>query len=48
MTPTKRRYLKRVHVKGFKSFREIDVELRPINILIGANGAGKSNLIIPI
>ncbi len=45
MTLDKRRVLKRVYVKGFKSFREIDIELRPINILIGANGAGKSNFI---
>ena len=40
-----RRLLKRLHLKGYKSFREINIELRPINILIGANGAGKSNFI---
>ena len=39
------RLLKRLHLKGYKSFREINIELRPINILIGANGAGKSNFI---
>ena len=32
-------------LKGFKSIREMDLELRPLNVLIGANGAGKSNLI---
>lgn len=33
-------------LKGFKSIRElVDFEPGPINILIGANGAGKSNLI---
>jgi len=37
--------LKNLSVRGFKTFRELDLELRPINILIGANGAGKSNLI---
>jgi predicted ATPase len=37
--------LKSLSVRGFKTFRELDLELRPINILIGANGAGKSNLI---
>jgi predicted ATPase len=31
---------------GFKSIREMsDLEFRPLNVLIGANGAGKSNLI---
>ncbi|HLP90738.1 MAG TPA: AAA family ATPase [Nostocaceae cyanobacterium] len=37
--------LQRLVLKGFKSIKEIDLELRPLNILIGANGAGKSNLI---
>lgn len=37
--------LDRIQVKGFKSIRELDLELRPLNVLIGANGAGKSNLI---
>ncbi|MGP0063730.1 MAG: AAA family ATPase [Isosphaeraceae bacterium] len=37
--------LRRVILKGFKSIREMDLELRPLNVLIGANGAGKSNLI---
>ncbi|MFM6812379.1 MAG: AAA family ATPase, partial [Dolichospermum sp.] len=37
--------LQRVIIKGFKSIKTMDLELRPLNILIGANGAGKSNLI---
>ncbi|HLA45742.1 MAG TPA: AAA family ATPase, partial [Aggregatilineales bacterium] len=37
--------LNRIQVKGFKSIREMDLELRPLNVLIGANGAGKSNFI---
>jgi predicted ATPase len=37
--------LKRIQVKGFKSIREMDLEIRPLNVLIGANGAGKSNFI---
>ena len=33
-----------ITVKGFKSIKSIEeLELRPINVLIGANGAGKSN-----
>ena len=34
----------RVTVRGFKSIRALDFELRGLNVLIGANGAGKSNL----
>src|SRR5262245_54585779 len=37
--------LRRVILKGFKSIKEMDLELRPLNVLIGANGAGKSNLV---
>lgn len=37
--------LQRVLLKGFKSIKEMDLELRPLNVLIGANGAGKSNLV---
>ena len=37
--------LKNVTIKGFRSIKEVTLELRPLNILIGANGAGKSNLI---
>ena len=37
--------LRRVTLKGFKSIKSTDLELHPLNILIGANGAGKSNLI---
>ena len=37
--------LKKVRLKGFRSIREATLELRPLNVLIGANGAGKSNLI---
>lgn len=37
--------LKRIAVSGFKSIREMDLELRSLNVLIGANGAGKSNFL---
>ncbi|GBE91161.1 AAA family ATPase [Nostoc cycadae] len=37
--------LSRIVLKGFKSIAECDVELSRVNILIGANGAGKSNFI---
>lgn len=37
--------LDRLQIRGFKSIREEDIELRPLNVLIGSNGAGKSNLV---
>jgi predicted ATPase len=38
--------LKSITIKGYKSIHElIDFEIRPLNVLIGANGAGKSNFI---
>lgn len=40
------RELDYITVKGFKSIASIEkLQIRPINILIGSNGAGKSNLI---
>lgn len=37
--------LKKLNLSGFKSIKSVDLELEPLNVLIGANGAGKSNLI---
>lgn len=34
-----------IKIQNFKSIREADIELGKLNILIGANGAGKSNFI---
>ncbi len=43
--PSSQTRLVRVHISGFKSIRHATLELRPLNLLIGANGAGKSNLV---
>jgi len=37
--------LQRIEIKNFKSVKEADLQLNQINILIGQNGAGKSNFI---
>lgn len=34
-----------IEIKGFKSIKELKLELKSINILIGSNGAGKSNFV---
>lgn len=37
--------IKNFSIEGFKSIRKADFEFSNLNVLIGANGAGKSNLI---
>jgi predicted ATPase len=37
--------LKRIHVAGWKSIKDQTIELTPLTVVIGANGAGKSNLL---
>lgn len=34
-----------LRLAGWKSIRHTEIEFRPLNVLIGANGAGKSNLV---
>ncbi|NQS96873.1 MAG: AAA family ATPase [candidate division Zixibacteria bacterium] len=45
MEKQKRLKLNWIKVGGFKSIREMDLEIRDINVLIGGNGSGKSNFI---
>ncbi len=45
MKDDKKTRIKHVAIKGFKSIKSLNLEMKPINILIGANGSGKSNLI---
>ena len=39
------RTLRKIQIKGFKSIASAEIELRDLNVVIGANGSGKSNLI---
>jgi predicted ATPase len=36
--------LDRIEIEGYRSIKKLKLCLKAINILIGANGAGKSNL----
>lgn len=36
--------IKHIHIAGYRSVRELSLELQPINVLTGPNGCGKSNL----
>ena len=35
----------RISVEGYRRLRSVDVRLRPINVLIGANGVGKTSFL---
>jgi predicted ATPase len=37
--------LKQVHIAGWKSIKDQTLDLTPLTVVIGANGAGKSNLL---
>ncbi len=37
--------LESITIEGYKSIRHAEIQLRSLNVLIGANGAGKSNFI---
>ena len=37
--------IKSLHLKNILSFKDARLDLQPLNVLIGANGSGKSNLI---
>jgi predicted ATPase len=37
--------LKNLHLSGWKSIKDATIDLQPLNVMIGANGSGKSNLL---
>lgn len=38
-------WVKRVRIEGYKSLASCDVTLEPFTVLVGRNGAGKSNFL---
>ena len=40
-----KRAIDKLTIKGFKTLKDVELELGKLNVLIGPNGAGKSNLI---
>src|SRR6266566_719430 len=38
-------FLRRVRIRGYKSIAFCDVQLRPLTVLVGRNGSGKSNFL---
>ncbi len=46
MNENKQAYISHVHLKGYKSIRDMEVDLLPgLNIIIGPNGSGKTNFL---
>ena len=43
--PLQKEQLSRMTIHGFKSIKSCDISFGKINVLIGSNGAGKSNFI---
>ncbi len=37
--------LNRIHIRGYKSLRDVTVQLQPLSVLLGPNAAGKSNFL---
>jgi predicted ATPase len=37
--------IERIEINGFKSLREFEIEMGAVNVFIGANGSGKSNIL---
>jgi len=36
--------IKRVQIRGYKSLKNVEVELQHLTVIMGPNAAGKSNL----
>jgi len=37
--------IRRVRIQGYKSLKDVDIQLEPLTVVIGPNAAGKSNLL---
>jgi predicted ATPase len=37
--------IKRIHIRGYKSLKDLEVQLEPLSVLTGPNAAGKSNFL---
>jgi ABC-type multidrug transport system ATPase subunit len=44
MNNNKKAYISKVHLKGYKSIRDFEIDFKPgLNVIIGPNGSGKTN-----
>jgi predicted ATP-dependent endonuclease of OLD family len=46
MSNSQQAYISKVHLKGYKSIRDLEIDFKPgLNIIIGPNGSGKTNFV---
>ena len=38
-------FLEKVHIKNFRSLRDVELPLKPLTVLVGPNASGKSNIL---
>src|SRR5438105_6385071 len=38
-------FFEKIHVQGFRRLQDVDLKLKPLNVVIGANGSGKTSLL---
>ena len=38
-------FLEKVHIKNFRSLRDVELQLKPLTVLVGPNASGKSNVL---
>ncbi len=38
-------FFERIHINGFRRLADVDLELKALNVVIGANGSGKNSLL---
>ncbi|MCG8620752.1 MAG: ATP-binding protein, partial [Proteobacteria bacterium] len=38
-------FLEKVHIKNYRSLRNVTLPLKPLTVLVGPNASGKSNVL---
>ena len=45
MVPAGPAVISKIHIQGFKTMADLEVELGRLNVFVGQNGSGKTNLL---